>query len=449
MTKVVLGIGRQARASAQYWSAQGADVILTDRRSAEQLGDVVTELAALPGVSFSLEGHPLELLENADELYVAGGVPLEIPFVQAAIERDVRLTNDSQLFLELAPCPVIGITGSAGKTTTTALTGALLKNSAAYRKVWVGGNIGYPLLHDLDQMHPNDIAVMELSSFQLDLMTKSPEIATVLNVTPNHLDRHGTMDAYTAAKANVLKHQTAAQQALLCADEIGSAALAANIACEELWWFGTSLPAKAQFGTYQSGDALMLRTPDGEQQFATLADIQLRGAHNVLNVLAACALAAMAGADPQTFASAIRGFQGVEHRLEMVRELQGVRWYNDSIATAPERTLAAVQAFEEPMVLMLGGVDKKLPWADLAQVLRAKHVKSITFGRSGSMIANVLRAHDAVVMEAGDFNSAVEKAQEVSQVGDVVLLSPGCTSFDEFVDFAARGVRFRELVNLL
>ncbi len=449
MTKVVLGIGRQARATAQYWSAQGADVILTDQRTADQLGDLIDELAVLPGVTFSLGGHPLELLDDADELYVAGGVPLEIPFVQAAIERDVRLTNDSQLFLELAPCPVIGITGSAGKTTTTALTGALLRNSGAYRKVWVGGNIGYPLLHDLDQMHPSDIAVMELSSFQLDLMTISPEIATVLNVTPNHLDRHGTMAAYTAAKANVLAFQNAANQALLCADEIGSAALAAGTLSEQLWWFGTSLPAKAQYGAYQSGTALLLRTPQGEQQFATVTDVQLRGAHNVLNVLSACALAAMAGADPATFAAAIQEFHGVAHRLEMVRDLQDVSWYNDSIATAPERTLAAVKAFDEPLILMLGGVDKKLPWDVLAQELQAKGVKSITFGRAGSMIANVLRAHEATVIEAGDFASAVEKAHAVSQAGDVVLLSPGCTSFDEFVDFAARGVRFRELVNQL
>ncbi len=449
MTKVVLGIGRQAKALAEYWSGQGATVVLTDRRSEAEIGSLIAELGALPGVSFSLGGHPTDLLDDADVLYVSGGVPLEIPFIQAAQQRGIALSNDSQLFLELAPCPVIGITGSAGKTTTTALTGELLQAAGAYRKVWVGGNIGHPLLHDVHDMHPSDIAVMELSSFQLDLMTNAPQCAAVLNVTPNHLDRHGTMEAYTAAKANVLTYQHRATQALLCADEAGSAALAAKVVADELWWFGTTLPAKVQFGTFVSGTDLIVRTPAGDQAFATVADIQLRGAHNVLNVLAATALAAMVGADVAKFSGAIRGFAGVAHRLEMVRDLHGVRWYNDSIATAPERTLAAVQAFDDPIILLLGGVDKNLPWATLAQVLAAKSVRAVSFGRAGDMIANVLREHGATVMEATTFDSAVHTAQTVAKNGDIVLLSPGCTSFDEFVDFAARGVRFRELVNQL
>lgn len=381
---------------------------------------------------------------------MSGGVPLTIPFIQAAVERGIPLSNDAQLFLERCPARVIGITGSAGKTTTTTLTGQMIERAGF--KTWVGGNIGNVLTDVLTDIGADDTVVMELSSFQLELMTRSPQIAAILNLTPNHLDRHGTMEAYTAAKANIIAHQSPDDVAVLGHDDSGSYGLYDDVQGDLLWFSSESMISD---GAFLLGQRLMLvgdANPSGEaQMICDYKDVPLRGEHNLRNVLAACTLAGVAGVTPEVMGDAIRAFEGVEHRQEVVRVLDDVTYVNDSIATAPERVLAALRSYQEPLVLLLGGADKKLPWDEMLQLAARKSRHIIAFGGSAAdIVAKQLRE-----IEFKDFTrvktveEAVAKAHELAQSGDVVLLSPGGTSYDAYNDFAERGNHFREIVNAL
>jgi UDP-N-acetylmuramoylalanine--D-glutamate ligase len=440
---IVLGFARQGKALARWLPGQGAQVTVTDGKSLAALG---VDPADYPGVDFAMGEHPPELLDDADLLCVSGGVPLTIPFVQDAVARDIQLTNDAQIFLERCPAPVIGVTGSAGKTTTTTLIGKMLAD-AGY-KTWVGGNIGDVLLDDLDKIGPEDRVVMELSSFQLELMTNSPGTAAVLNITPNHLDRHGTMEAYTAAKANIVAHQGEGDVAVLGYDDGGSYGLRDDVAGDLVWFSAESMVSD---GAFLMGERLMLvgaaNPTGGAQVICERAEIPLRGPHNVLNVLAACAVAGTSGVPVEVMAETIRTFDGVEHRLERVRVVDGVTYVNDSIATAPERVLAALRSYEEPLVLLLGGADKKLPWDEMLTLAQTKARQIIAFGGSAGDI--VARQGGADVVRVETLDEAVAAARKVAQTGDVVLLSPGGTSYDAYPDFAARGVHFRELVGAL
>jgi UDP-N-acetylmuramoylalanine--D-glutamate ligase len=453
---VILGLARQGRALARYAAEAGAEVVVSDLRPASALRETLSELHDLD-IEFVLGEHPSRLLDGTDALAVSGGVPLSAPIVTEAQQRGVRITNDSLEFMMRCPAPVIGITGSAGKTTTTALTGAMCRESG--RRTWVGGNIGRPLISDLDQMEASDLVVQELSSFQLELwdpafgheQVKSPQVAGVLNITPNHLDRHETMEAYSSAKANILRHQTADDVAVLCADDPGAMQLRSLVrAGRRLRTF--SLREPVSDGAYLRAGQVWLRDESGETVVCEVGEVRLRGQHNVLNVLAAVTLASSAGVGVEAMRRAIRGFTGVAHRLEQVATVRGVQYVNDSIATAPERALAAINAFEEPLVLLAGGRDKKMAWDEWSQQVarRARHV--ILFGDLAPMLEERLSREaglQAGLTRAGSLQEAVEKAACVAQPGDVVLLSPGGTSYDAYVDFEERGEHFRQLVKAL
>jgi len=291
--------------------------------------------------------------------------------------------------------------------------------------------------------------VMELSSFQLELMTRSPHIAAVLNVTPNHLDRHGTMLAYTEAKSHILRHQTPDDVAVLGLDDAGASALA-PFTPGRVAYFSAEQPVEA--GAFLQGDTLLFRWQGVTTPVAALADIELRGRHNVLNVLAAIALSGAAGAGTTAMRAGLVGFRGVTHRLELVRERGGVRWYNDSIATAPERVIAALRAFDEPLVLLLGGRDKHLPWGELAALVRDRVKAVVLFGEAGPLIEQALTAAGVPAARRtrrATLAEAVSAAAEQAAPGDVVLLSPGCTGYDAFRDFAERGDLFRQWVQAL
>ena len=453
---VIIGAARQGLALSSYLAKHGAKVILTDARPAEQLKALEPDLTA-QGIQFHWCDHPDSLLEGTDLVCPSGGVPLNIPFVQQAIHRRIKLSNDSQIFLEICPCTVIGITGSAGKTTTTALVGQIVRDYFELKsypyQAWVGGNIGNPLISHVDEMEPDDLAVMELSSFQLELMTRSPQIAAVLNLTPNHLDRHGNFEAYAFAKSQILLHQSQGDVAILNRDDEGSFALADKVVSDMIS-FGLKQPGRNQNGTYVEKEHIWLQIGRDQLKMLPTEWIPLRGTHNLYNVLAACAISAAASLALPAIQKAIEEFKGVPHRLEFVREVNGVSWYNDSIATAPERTLAAIEAFEEPLVLLLGGRDKNLPWEKLARVLhrRVKHV--VLFGEAGPMIESVIGVpgqEDSLqsVSRTATLEEAVALAAQYAQAGDVVLLSPGGTSYDAFIDFEARGESYRKWVNEL
>ena len=448
---VIVGAGRQGIASAAYLAAHGAQVTLTDSRPAEQLQAARQQLSGLD-LRWRLGGHPSEMLDGVELLILSGGVPSELPLVKDALAGGIPVSNDSQIFLELAACKVIGITGSAGKTTTSTLVGRMLKSMEGkqIRKSWMGGNIGNPLITDVDEMTAEDLAVMELSSFQLEWMTRAPHIAAILNIAPNHLDRHITMEAYVAAKRRILDYQTAGDIAILNREDPGAWALAGRVR-GRLWTFGHGELPPGQFGAFVRGDAIWMRDENGERAILPLADIELIGAHNLLNVVAAVAIAAAAGAPAEAMQSGTRGFRGAPHRLEWVRKVKGVDWYNDSIATAPQRAEAALRSFEQPIVLLLGGRDKGLPWEDLAQVAAQKSRHVILFGEAADMLNTTFQSQAPKLPRslANNLDESVRAASLVAQPGDLVLLSPGGTSFDEFVDFEARGERFRQLVNEL
>ena len=464
---LILGAARQGLALARWLSVHGAKVTLSDARSVDDLKAVRESLAEFQ-IDWALGGHPLELLDSTDVLCLSGGVPLTLPIVLDAVKRGILLSNDTQVFMEVVPCKTIGITGSAGKTTTTTLVGRMAKiacqsaegrkqnEDAAFRvlpSAYVGGNIGDPLLNYVDEMKPEDIAILEISSFQLEQMTISPSIAAILNVTPNHLDRHGTMEAYTAAKARILEFQAKTDAAILGRDDKGAWNLR-NKVNGKLFTFSLHDLEEGFDGAYHHDGLLNLRDGNAYLPLLLREKVLLPGDHNVANVLAAFAIGHAAGFPLDAMLEAVEDFRGVPHRLELVRERNGARWYNNTIATAPERTIAVIHAFDEPIVLLLGGRDKNLPWEELMRLVNERVDHVVLFGEAADKIQKTVDSLGLgktrfTLSRANGLHEAVRLAAEVAEAGDVVLLSPGGTSFDEFKDFEERGERFRTWVHEL
>jgi UDP-N-acetylmuramoylalanine--D-glutamate ligase len=445
---LILGAARQGLAAARWLVRHGAVVTLNDNRTP---GQMTAARAALAGVNVTwvLGSHPLEVLNSTDILCVSGGVPLDNPLAVEALRRGLPLTNDTQIFMEVVPCPTAGITGSAGKTTTTTLVGSMAKTAMGER-AFTGGNIGDPLLNYVDDMTPENLAILEISSFQLEQMTLSPRVAAVLNITPNHLDRHGTMEAYTAAKKRILEFQTDADIAVLCRDDAGSWALRTGVR-GRLVSFGFSPLPGGMDGTYLAEGMLHLRRREVDIPLLRADSLRLRGDHNVMNVLAAFAIGDACNLKADAMLEAVNEFQGVAHRLEFVREWQGAEWYNDSIATAPERTMAAIRSFNEPVILLLGGRDKDLPWDELAALVRDRVAHVVLFGEAAGKIQAALEQVKGpyTLERCQGLEEAVCAAAKIADTGDVVLFSPGGTSFDQFRDFEERGEAYRKWVSEL
>ena len=486
---LVVGLAREGTALARFLAVHGARVTVTDIKPAGALVDGVNALSDLP-VSLSLGGHSLALLDGADIVFVSPGVPLDIPFLIETRRRGLPLSSETRLFTRLCPAPVVGITGSSGKSTTTALVGEMLK--CAGWRTWVGGNIGRPLIGHVDEMGTTDVVVMELSSFQLEFFAPwpagvqgrggtglcdvlldpagwSPSIAAVLNITPNHLDRHATIESYTAAKMHILNYQRPGDIAVLNLDNpvtrnIGEEAASRG---QRVLWF--SLDQAVEEGAFLQRDTLILRLAGRKEVLCGVKDLKLLGRHNLANSLAAAALAASLSLirpsqveSVAVYIEALRqtltSFPGMAHRLELVRDWGGVRWYNDSIATTPERTVAALRAFDAPIVLLAGGRDKHLSWDEMAALAWRKVRHLILFGEAASLIEGAMyEAQQAAptapyateISHAGTLQRAVELAARLARPGYVVLLSPGGTSFDAYSDFVARGDHFRQLVRAL
>ena len=470
---LVVGLGREGKALALYLARHGFTVTATDAQPAQKLNLEMSELAEA-GVSLVLGEHPLSLLDQADILFVSPGIPLEAPFLAAARSRGLPLSTESRLFCFLCPAPILGITGSSGKTTTTTLLGNILK--ADGRNTWVGGNIGYPLISVVDQITPDDIVVMELSSFQLEffharlnrdantraLSTRaiglpalldnwSPSFSAILNITPNHLDRHPSMKHYVRAKRAIVDYQNRDDVTILNLDNDMTRTIGYQIGSRTRWF---SLEAQVPNGACLVGDQMLLLDQAGTAQLiARRSEVKLRGRHNLSNILAACLMAREVGASVEAMHRVVTSFTGVEHRLQWVRERRQANYYNDSIATSPERLAAALASFEEPIVLLAGGRDKHLPWEDASRMILQKVRAVILFGEAAQLIAAVIRKARrdlpgaiTFVHRPANLEQAVSQASQIARPGEVVLLSPGCTSYDEFRDFAERGERFKELV---
>lgn len=451
---VIIGAARQGQAAARFLIRNGAFVTLNDQRSADELQKTMDELKDLP-IQWVPGGHPFEILNGIDFICLSGGIPLTLPLIVEAVHRGIPLTNDTQIFMEIVPCQTIGITGSAGKTTTTSLVGKIARTAfeGSPNHVWVGGNIGDPLLNHIEQIKSNDLAVLEISSFQLEQMTLSPDIAAVLNITPNHLDRHKTMQAYTDAKSRLIKFQNKNGITILGRDDPGAWKLKDQVQGQILS-FGFSKLEDQSFGMTYSNGKYIYRSPSGERALFDQSIVGLHGTHNQLNVMAACLICIAAGIQEEAIMAAVRDFRGVAHRLEFVRHWGGADWYNDSIATAPERSMAAIRSFDQPIILLLGGRDKDLPWESLGELIQDRVKQVVLFGEAAQVIEQALfnipankrhfSTHRCQMMK-----DAVVKAASLVQPGDVVLLSPGGTSFDEFRDFEERGERFQQWVQEL
>ena len=449
---LIIGAARQGLALTRFMIRQGAHVVLNDHRTDAQMESVLREMSDLP-IRWRLGSHPLDLLNGADAVFVSGGVPLSLPIIQEAKRRGLLISNDTQVFLENVTCKVVGITGSAGKTTTTTLAGRMaMSENRAHGRVWVGGNIGLPLIDHVEEIHPDDLVILEISSFQLEQMTISPQVAAILNISPNHLDRHGTMEAYRNAKARILDFQKNEDTAVLNINDPESWELRGRVK-GRLVTFGYNVAPGVDGCTLDEGEVIWVHNNE-RTHLMNISEIKLRGRHNLVNTMAACAVVMAAGVASEAAAEGVSGFSGVAHRLQWVRKHQGADWYNDSIATAPERVAAAIESFDEPLVLMLGGRDKKLPWKALAELIcqRVDHV--ILFGEAAGMIEQAILqattgARPYTIQLCTHLEDAVRAAARIAQEGQVVLFSPGCTSFDEFKDFEERGERFTQWVNQL
>lgn len=444
----LVGLGARTHvALARFLVQCGADVTISDAKPAEKLSLEIGLLGDLP-IRLSLGGHCPQDIETADIVFVTPGASRDLPVLQSAEARGVLLSSEIELLFRLCPAPIIGITGSSGKTTTTTLVHEMLK--ADGRHTFIGGNIGTPLIERLDLMRPDSWVVLELSSFQLEHMNESPRVGAILNITPNHLDRHGTMARYVTAKRNIVLHQHPDDWAILGADDQVAHGLLDD--CPGRVALFSARRAVAE-GAYLDGEDFCLRHCDTETVLCTRHETPLLGDHNVINILAAAAISAVAGVGAEPIKSVIRSFRGVEHRLELVRELKGAKFYNDSIATSPERTMAALNSFNPPIILIAGGKSKHLPVDALATRIVSRVRFLILMGELGQELEAAVRAipggSSIPIVQCQTLEDAVGKAYEVASTGDVVLLSPGGTSFDMFRDFEDRGRQFKALVDSL
>ena len=440
----VLGIGVSNTPLIRLLCGAGLDVTARDRREMLDAGQR-EELEALGARLVLGEGY-LDGLTGYDVIFRTPGLRPDLPQIEAACAAGAVLTSEMEAFFQVCPAALIAVTGSDGKTTTTTITAGLLE--AAGKKVWVGGNIGHPLLDRAEEMEPGDFAVLELSSFQLLTMKQSPHIAAVTNLAPNHLDVHRSMEEYVDAKRNILRFQGPGDRAVLNWDNALTRGFAQNTPAAVSWFsFREEPEGDAVF--YRDG-AVWLKDGAGRRQLLRREDILLPGDHNVENYMAAIA-AVRDYVPPEVIRRYARTFGGVEHRIELVRELDGVRWYNDSIGTSPSRTIAGLRSFPEKVILIAGGYDKHIPYDCLGPEL-VEHVKRmyLTGDTAPKLRAAAENAPgyspELVIEDCAGLEDAVQAARAAARPGDVVLLSPASASFDRYKNFMERGRAFKELV---
>lgn len=441
----LFGVGVTNRPLALKFLQKGAFVTVCDRRTREELGDIALELEAA-GARLRL-GEGYNRTDGFDMVFRTPGMYYHLPELERARRQGVAVTSEMEVFFELCPAKIVAVTGSDGKTTTTSIIAEMLR--AQGKRVHLGGNIGTPLLPLIEEIDADDVVVVELSSFQLISMRKSPHIAVVTNISPNHLDVHKDMDEYIEAKKNIFIHQTASSRLVLNADNEITRSFA-DLARGQALLF--SRKGQVEWGTQLMGDKICALAGGACHEVMDVSDIFLPGVHNVENYLAA--VAALWGiVEPGVMRDVARSFRGVEHRIEFVCETDGVRWYNDSIATSPTRTIAGLDSFSQKVILIAGGYDKHIPFAPLAPKIIEKVKCLILCGATAGLIEAAVRAADGFseerlpVVRVDSLEEAVRTARDFARVGDIVTLSPACASFDMYTNFEARGRHFKEIVN--
>ncbi|WP_300690964.1 UDP-N-acetylmuramoyl-L-alanine--D-glutamate ligase [uncultured Oscillibacter sp.] len=450
-TVAVIGIGVSNRPLIELLLSRGVAVTACDKKDRATLGALAEELVG-KGCRLRLGPDYLKDLTE-DVIFRTPGMRPDLPELNAAVERGSTLTSEMEVFFEVCPCPILAVTGSDGKTTTTTIIAELLR--AAGKTVHLGGNIGHPLLSETGGMKAEDIAVLELSSFQLMTMTRSPHIAVVTNLAPNHLDVHKDYAEYISAKENIFTHQSASDIAVFNADNEVTRSFVGR---QRGTLCTFSRRETVERGAYLApddageGQAIWISNENGRRQVLSLAEIKLPGVHNVENYMAAIAAVDRLVPD-KIIRDFAKNFGGVEHRIELVRELDGVRYYNDSIASSPSRTIAGLNAFPEKVILIAGGKDKGISYGSLGPVVN-EHVKLLILcgATAGVIRASVEQAENyggLEIADAEDYHQAVSLARSRAKEGDVIILSPASTSFDRFANFMERGRVFKEIVNSL
>ncbi len=426
---------------------QGARVIACDRRERELIGNIADELEAA-GAELKLGEGYLDNLE-VDIIFRTPGMNFHLPELERARKRGIAVTSEMEVFFDLCPATIFAVTGSDGKTTTTTLIAKMLE--AEGKRVFVGGNIGTPLLPEIEDITSDDFVVAELSSFQLISMRKSPDVAVVTNVAPNHLDVHKDMDEYVEAKKNILLHQNAFSRTVLNRDNDITEEFRKDVRGQSL---GFSMSRRLNNGAWLDDNGILHMAYRGiDVPVVDRKDIGILGDHNVENYLTAIAAVwGYVGVD--NIKKVAREFGGVEHRIEFVREVNGVKYYNDSIASSPTRTIAGLKAFDQKVILLAGGYDKHIPFEPMMPYVTEKVKTLYLCGDTADKIEKCLREYEGYngspeIIRVADIAEAVAEAHKNAVEGDIVTLSPACASFDKYPNFVARGLHFKQLVNEL
>ena len=445
-TAAVIGLGVSNRPLVELLARNGVKVIACDRKERAALGGAAAHYEALGAVLHLGEGYLRDL--DADVVFRTPGMRPDVPELLEAKAHGAVITSEMEAFFAVCPCPILGVTGSDGKTTTASVIAELLK--AEGRRVWLGGNIGRPLLADAEQMTPDDLAVLELSSFQLMDMPYSPQVAVLTNLAPNHLDVHRDMAEYIASKENIYLHQSARDTAIFNADNAITRDLSGKAVGRARLF---SRQEEVADGAFVRGGAIWLRDAAGEREVLPLADIRLPGWHNVENYMASL-LAVDGLVRDETVRRVAREFAGVEHRIEFVRELHGVRYYNDSIATSPTRVISGMLSlFPQKILLIAGGYDKHIPFEPLGPAVCDKVKTLILLGDTAQKIQDAVQAAPQYqegcpeILRVDNMEQAVAAAAAHAQPGDIVSLSPACAAFDLYPNFEVRGRHYKDIVN--
>lgn len=444
---LVIGIGISNTPVIELLAHKGVSVTVCDKKSRDRLGDVCVRLESWGARLLVGEDYPRQF--DADLIIRAPGVYYNSPMLLEARRRGIAVTSEMELFFDFCPCPVYAVTGSEGKTTTASVTAALLEKQG--KLVHLGGNIGRCLFGDIESIAPNDVAVAELSSFQLISMRRSPDVAALLNISPNHLDIHPSMDEYICAKKNIFLHQNAFGRCVLNADNPITASFASECRGDVLTFSRLRRPER---GMYFDGESIYYVRSGDRQKIVDAADITIPGLHNIENYMAAFA-SVWGAVDIDVMRAVASSFKGVEHRMEFVRELNGVRYYNDSIATSPTRVIAGLRVFRGGVVLIAGGYDKKIPFEPLAGPVCETCKAVILTGDTSEKISAAITScpefnpEKLKILFCSDLSAAVFEARKIAEPGDTVTLSPACASFDRYANFEERGNDFKKIVKEL
>ena len=444
----VIGMGVSNTPLIRMMLRAGLKVTVCDKSARERVEEQAAELESL-GAKLHLGPEYLSKIHKHDLIFRTPGLSPNTPELKKAAEKGCEITSEMELFFRLCPCRILAVTGSDGKTTTTTLVSEFLKEAGF--NVYIGGNIGKPLLPDVAGMTPDDMVVVELSSFQLMTMKQSPNVAVFTNLSPNHLDYHHTMEEYTAAKLNIFLHQKEGDRAVFNYDNDITRSLAKRAPAAAVLF---SRKSSLEEGVYLRDGAIWLNNHMGNREVLPLADIQIPGVHNIENYMAA--IAAVDGIVPDKCVRAVaKRFAGVEHRIELVRELDGVKYYNDSIGTSPTRTMACLDSFEQKLILIAGGYDKGVPFTQLGVEMTKKVKTLVLCGATAPAIRKAVEEAPEFascgiqILETDTLADAVKTAKDSASAGDVVVLSPACAAFDQFKNFMERGRVYKELVNAL